>query len=314
MSMAKTLAFRVTLSTVALSTVAFSTLALPTVAAARTEVDSVFDARSNGEIEIEGVDGKLTIHGWQRSEIQVRGFLGDAIEQLDVKQAERWTRLAIERPASGERAAAIDLSAELEIFVPADSSLQIRTLAATVSIAGVDGPLNIETVTGAIDATGQPTTATLRSVSGTMDLQLDTPELKARSVSGAITIRGQVGDLQAATVDAELRVEGSVGVEGQLSSVTGAVRFDAELAAVARLRARSSSGAIYLTLPPSSTDATKFRLGSFSGELINTSGEGFGEGFGEDFGEGYRRQLEFGNGPRIVDLETFDGPIHLQSQ
>lgn len=284
----------------AIATVAM--LATASGASARSEVESLLDARPDGEIEIATIDGHLTIRGWQRSEIQIRGSLGDGVDQLQIEQADRWTRLTVERRANGERAAASDLSADLEIFVPEASSLVISALAAAVSIEGVGGTLNVETVTGHIITTGRPDSATLRSVSGSLDLQIDTPQLTARSVSGAITVRGQVGDLQAATVDAELRVEGSIGDEGRLSTVSGALHFDAALAAVARLRARSTSGALYVRAP--STD-TKFSLASFSGELSNALGPGFGDG--------YRRKVEFGSGSRIVDLETFDGPIHLQS-
>src|SRR3989442_407820 len=119
--------------------------------------------------------------------------------------------------------------------------------------AGGTAAVSAEPVTGAVEVTG--------AASG----------VHASTVNGALTVRGARGELDANTVNGELRVVGGGPfARVHLESVSGAIRFEGELAPHADFHAQTVSGEIELALPAGV--AADFIVSTFSGGVTNDFG------------------------------------------
>ena len=53
-----------------------------TAPVAAEEVDRTLDAAADGAVEISNIAGSVTVEGWSRNEVQVKGTLGRNVEEL----------------------------------------------------------------------------------------------------------------------------------------------------------------------------------------------------------------------------------------
>jgi len=109
-------------------------LAGPAWLAAQTPVDQKHPATPDGTVSIENTAGSTKVTGWERPEVQVKGTVCSECE-LSVTGADKQVRVEVEsnhvNPMAGK--------SDLEVFVPAGSSLEIEGFAATITVSGVNG-------------------------------------------------------------------------------------------------------------------------------------------------------------------------------
>ncbi|MGB7492223.1 MAG: DUF4097 family beta strand repeat-containing protein, partial [Thermoanaerobaculia bacterium] len=204
-------------------------------------VDITKSASATPTVEIENLAGSVKIHGWDREEIKVTGVLGDDTDGLDFSGSNDNFDIEVEIPDSyGWRHR--DLDSDLEIWLPAGSSLAIETVSASIRVSGVNGRLELESVSGEVTVDGAPTSADVETVSGSIELSGSETLAVAESVSGKIELSGVAGRVEAATVSGSIRVEASDIEQGEFEAVSGSVRFTGALSPGARLSAESHSG------------------------------------------------------------------------
>ncbi|MGB5401098.1 MAG: hypothetical protein WBO71_12855, partial [Thermoanaerobaculia bacterium] len=121
-------------------------------------VDVTKSASATPTVEIENLAGSVKIHGWDREEIKVTGVLGDDTDGLDFSGSNDNFDIEVEIPDSYGRRHR-DLDSDLEIWLPAGSSLAIETVSASIRVSGVNGRLELESVSGEVTVDGAPTSA-----------------------------------------------------------------------------------------------------------------------------------------------------------
>lgn len=286
-------------------------IAMATSAAwAGESVDVTQAASASPTVEIDNLAGSVEIKGWDRQEIRVSGVLGDDTEGLDFSGSNDSFEIEVEIPDSYGRRHR-DLDSDLEIWVPAGSSLDVETVSANIRVSGVNGRLELESVSGEVNVDGAPTSADVETVSGNIELSGAETLVIAESVSGKIELSGVAGRVEAATVSGSVRVEASDIEQGEFEAVSGSVRFTGALSPGARLSAESHSGSVTLNLP--SATSARFQIETFSGGINN----GFGGGEAERtsrYAPGKRLDFTLGSGDAQVRVESFSGSVTLNPQ
>jgi DUF4097 and DUF4098 domain-containing protein YvlB len=240
-------------------------LAVPAWALAQTPVDQKRPADAGGKVSIENMSGSVKVTGWDRAEVQVKGTIGDGAE-LSLDGADKQTMIEVEATHGNP----MGIKSDLEVFVPAGSSVSVEGFTATISVAGVTGSISAETVNGSITQSGAARSVELQSVNGPIDVTKASGRLKAEAVNGTVTIRDASGELEASTVNGKLHVSGGSFDRAALESVAGGVRFEAGLSARATLTVDSVSGSVDLFLPAGL--GAEFTVSTFSGEITNELG------------------------------------------
>ena len=279
-------------------------LLAPVSLAAQTTVDQKRPAAPDGAVSIENMAGSVKVTGWDKAEVQVRGTVGEGGE-LSFEGSGRRTHIEIEADHNP-----MGIKSDLEVFVPAGSSVDIEGFQATISVTGVLGSVTAETVNGSITQAGAAKHVELQSVNGDVEVSKSTGRIKAETVNGSVVVRDASGDLEASTVHGKLHVIGGSYDRAEIESVAGTVRFEAALTSRASLSIETVSAPVELLLP--ATVSAEFQVSSFSGRINNELGPA-----AEKRGK-WTPQTELGfttgSGGARITLETLSGAIDIRKR
>ena len=109
-------------------------------ALADTEVDRSLDASPRGEVEVSNVAGFVEIRGWSRDVVEVKGTLGDNVEDLIFERDGDYVLIKVKVPRRHGR----DVDAELYIKVPEGSDIGVAGVSADIDIDGVNGDQSLQ--------------------------------------------------------------------------------------------------------------------------------------------------------------------------
>jgi DUF4097 and DUF4098 domain-containing protein YvlB len=279
--------------------------AAPELAGAGERIEQRRSAAPDGLVAIENAAGSIRVVGWDKSEVEVIGNLGDRADALEVSGGPHRVTIAVETVGNPH-----SVHSDLEIRVPKRSRLQIDSFAASIAVEGVDGLIEAETVNSGITIAAGSKEVRAESVNGGVEVTCPCRRVEASSVNGPVTIRGASGVVEASTVNGRLHVEGGRFERAQLESVSGGVHFEGDLDSSATLDVETVSGWVELSLPAGVS--ADFSISSFSGSIAN------------EFGQEPRRisrytsekELEFstGSGGASVTIHTLSGSIRLHKR
>ncbi len=279
-------------------------LAAPAWLAAQTTVDQKRPASPDGAVSIENMAGSVKVTGWDKAEVQVKGSIGGGGElRFDVSG--KRTHIEIESDHNP-----MGLKSDLEVFVPAGSSVDIEGFQATISVTGVTGSVRAETVNGSITQAGAAKHVELQSVNGEIEVAKAAGRIKAEAVNGTVTVRDASGELEASTVHGKLHVSGGSYERAEIESVAGTVRFEAALDARATLSIETVSGSVELLLPAGIS--AEFSVSSFSGRITNE----LGPAAAKPNKWTPQTELSFttGSGGARITVETLSGAIGIRKR
>lgn len=268
---------------------------------------TTFDQKASfvarGVVEIENFTGAVKVTGWERNEIAVTGRSDGG--QLELEVAGERASIQVDSPnPHGTRA-------DLEVKVPAGSSLEVNAFQADVSVAGVSGRISIETVNGALLVTGAQGELELNSVNGTVEVSGASRRVHVEAVNGNVTIKGTGGSIEASTVNGQLRYEGGTLERASFETVSGALEVLTDLHPQARVELQSVSGPIELVLP--ATTQARFDVSSFSGDIRNDLSADVPERSSR-FTRESELSFTLGNGGATVDVQSLSGRILLRKR
>jgi DUF4097 and DUF4098 domain-containing protein YvlB len=275
-------------------------------AVAQQPVNETRPAVTNGTVEVVNVSGSVRITGWDKAEVQVTGTLGKGAERLELSGGGSRTLVKVVLPQFAHH---VDGS-DLEIKVPAGSSLEVETVSADIAVDRVTGTVTSQSVSGDTTVAGSPRGFDVKTVSGTIGITAANAPGRTSSVSGGVTLHGVAGDVEARSVSGNVVVKGGEATRVELQTTSGDIRFEASLAKDGRLDAKSVSGTVELVLPEGT--AADFDVSTFSGDITNDLGP-----------EGRRtskyapgRQLTFstGGGGARIEAKSFSGSILLRKR
>jgi len=269
-------------------------------AAAQTEAKDVNErvqADPKGAVEISNVAGRINVAGWDRSEVQVTGHLGDGVERVEVKTSGNRTYVKVVLPNMSTH----DGDADLDIQVPKGVDLDVSTVSADVAVMGVLGSQSLKTVSGDVRAELAGPRFQGKTVSG--DLRLHgssmTSDMHLETVSGDITLDRGAGDVEAVTTSGDLRLEIDPARSVRMRTISGDLGFSGALDSTATLDAQTVSGD--LTLRARAKAGFDYEASAFSGDIENC------------FGTKAERTSQHGPGSRL-DGTVGEGQAHVRAK
>jgi DUF4097 and DUF4098 domain-containing protein YvlB len=257
-------------------------------------IDETRDAKPNGEIDVHGFAGTVHVTGWAQNQLKVHANVsGDCRVEVSPSGDRLEVRLSCSHgPGSGD----------MSLQVPQASTLDVRTMSATISVAGVSGPLRLQSVTADIDVKGgAPGEVEARSTSGSIRIDAASPQTRAQSVSGDVTIASVHGKASVHTVSGDCKIAGGEFSDVRVETVSGDVSFTGAI--TGSLEVSTHSGDVGLHVP--ATTGADAELRSFSGDLL------------VDLGDGKRQKgsheldAKLGAGGARIRARTFSGDVSI---
>lgn len=282
---------------------ALALTALPLLAMAGRDEEKRVPADREGHVRITNTSGSVSVIGWDRAEVDVKGELGGGVERLDVMDERGNVRIEVVLPTFSIR----DGSADLVVRVPVHSQLEITTVSAEIKVTGVNGRTRLKSVSGDVVASLASTEIEMQSVSGDVTLSGGgvSGNAQLKSVSGDVSIKAFGGSLDAATVSGDVIVNMEHLRDLHVRSTSGDVVVSGSLDAGARIEAESVSGDVKLGLPAGGgfvSDIETFSGdigGCFSRQVTRAS----------EHGPGKRLYVTEGNGDARIRVKSFSGDV-----
>lgn len=276
------------------------------VAFAAQSIDRSQPTGPTPSVEVNNVQGKVTVVAWDRQEVKVTGTIENDQHKFEFSGDN--DRVVITVRAEGKQHSyGRQDDAILEVRVPVGSRLNVQTVSADIEVRGVTGTQRLESVSGDIIATVFDEQLDLRTISGDVDLRGSGGKamVYAESTSGNVKARGLGGSLEAKSVSGDLDLELGLTPGLRLETVSGDVDAKLTLADGGRLDAQSVSGDV--TVMFGQPVNGEFDIESFSGDIDNCFGPKSARK--NQYAPGSELRFTEGSGGARVNLETLSGDI-----
>ena len=270
---------------------------------AQEKIERRIAIASDASIRIWNLAGITRIIGWDRDSIAVTGTVPSGAFYMGGSGS--GAKLGVERPDGSKG----DLPATLEIRVPRNARLWVKSASASVEASGLTGELECSSVDGAVRVEGSLRLVVAESMEGNLSVYGPMSVVRLKGGGGTITLRGARGDLMATTVGGAILLTDAALRRAHLETVSGPVAYDGTVAARGTLEVITHSGDVTLRLP--TEISAEFDLSSFDGAILyGLSGKGKGKG--EPTPQvGKPMSFTTGGGDARVTVRSFKGEIRV---
>lgn len=300
-------------------------------ALAGQQVNETLDAASDGYVEIEHVNGKAVITGWDKDEVKVVGELSDRTERFIFERDgdEVLIKVKVERQRNGWNWNSDD-GDDLEIFIPHGSRLNYTSVNADVTLSAIHGGTEVEVVNGDVEADDLQKKVQLESVNGDIDTTNLNGNIRIETVNGSIednntskrrityeTVNGNIdvtsnaSEIKAETVNGNIDMVLDKVEDVSLSSVNGSVSSQMTLLDDGDVRVSTVGGGVSLYFQKGVS--ARFDIeGHAGGRIVNK----LSDHKEQKAKYGPSRWLEFSlnGGDATVDVSTVSGRVKLDYQ
>jgi DUF4097 and DUF4098 domain-containing protein YvlB len=251
-------------------------------------------------LRILNLEGAVRVTGWDRDSIAVVGSLDvpRGIEgfYLAGNPNRRGFKLGVHTDAEGRPVG----SARLEVHVPRDSRVWIKTNGAAIDVDDVRGGLDLYSVSGPVRVSGRVDQLSIESMDGDVEITAAAGWLRIKTADGRALLSGSADDAAVSTVSGPIVVEGGRYARARFESVTGGVELQGALARGGSYSFETHSGPVTLRLAPD-PDAT-VAVSTFGGDVRSDFGRPPASG----------ETIRLGNGEATVSIRTFRGAVSLR--
>lgn len=288
--------FRVLVGSVVLATA---------VTAQAREVDESIGAASDGQVEIINISGSVEVFGWSRDTVEVKGDLGEKVEELILERNGDKVLVKVKVPRNNSN----NISSDLVIRLPEGSSIDISTVSADITVEDVKGEQMLHTVSGDVVTQSFGSDVSAQSVSGDVDVtgNGDDAETQANTVSGDVTVTNASGTVAAEVVSGDIRISDGSFERASLNSVNGELDFHAGLRSAGRLTAESVNGDVDIRFEGKVN--ARFDIETFNGDINNCFGPEAERT--SKYAPGWELSFTEGDGNGRVTISTLNGDIDL---
>jgi DUF4097 and DUF4098 domain-containing protein YvlB len=297
------------------------------------KIERSLDVSQESYITVEHVNGLADIQAWDKSEVRVKGTLGNQTKSFTFKRDGKDVLIKVKVKVKDKRRwgnQEPDDVDKLSIFVPRNSQLNYRAVNANLVLTGVHGGSKVETVNGSINVKELAGRNSLESINGKIfaselqgNVRIETVNGKIysrsslgeedvyQSVNGDIDVKSESADISVETVNGSIELDLARVSKLNLDTVNGSVNATFELDSDGEVDASSVGGSIYLSLQRDVS--ARFDIeGHAGGRLTNNlSGDKV-----QKTKYGPRRWLKFSlnDGGAKVRVSTVNGKVKLDKR
>ena len=292
-------------------------LSLLTSAALAEDVDKRLDAASDGVVSISNISGTVEVTGWSRSEVEVTGSIGKDVNELVFKRNGDEIEISVKPNGEDEEDdddnghfwGHQDISSDLVIKVPENSSVEIVGVSADIDIQNVFGEQHLQSVSGDIDSEVRAADVEIETVSGDVEVQGDDAPGHAQlsSVSGDVEAENLAGEIAATSVSGDVTLVNGNFDRVKMKTVNGDIIFESRLSDGGSFSLKAHNGDADINF--NGGISARFDIETFNGDIRNCFGPKPVET--SEHMPGNELKFKEGDGKGRVTIHTFNGDVRL---
>jgi DUF4097 and DUF4098 domain-containing protein YvlB len=261
---------------------------------------------ADGAVRISNLVGSVRVIGWNRDSVALRGAVAKG-DKLFMGGGPRGMKMFIE-PLNDRN----PQPSSLEVYVPARAKVWVKTATATIDVSGVTGELDLYVVGGRIRVTGDPAELNAEAIDGDIEVTGSPGWLRAKSASGDVTLKGSSRDIALSTVSGGITIATNGGKleRGKIESITGSIRFSADIEKGGSIDFDTHSGPLDVSIPRNT--GVEFEIASIAGTITNQLN--FAKPVSGRYGRGAELSMTNGPGGAHVTIRSFKGAVTLRSR
>ena len=206
------------------------------VSIAGEKIDKTLASDGVNTVTIENLSGKVTVIGWDKTNVTVTGELDDKAERFIFEQAGNTIRIKVELPHNDHRNTK---GSKLVIHMPSNLRMNFEGISSHIDLNHLTNNVAAKTVSGNINAKNLSEHIELSSVSGNIRTTSLKGKISLVTVSGDIKDENSIGRLQLQVVSGDVRSTSEAN-EVLVDNVSGEI--DLQLAKVDELNISQVSG------------------------------------------------------------------------
>lgn len=266
-------------------------LALP-----QQQTDTTFEVRAGGHLEIDALNGSVTIDTWDRAAMRVRSTASGATR---VEIERNGSRVSIDSDNPRGRPGPV----RLEITVPRRFDIQIEGVHMPIVVDGVQGSLDLENVEGSITVRRVSGPVDVESVSGGIILEDVQGDVTVTNVNEAVHLSSVRGNISAETTNGAIVMRGIESTSVEASTVNGLVEYHGTVRDGGNYYLGTHNGRITMSMPAGAN--ARLDIATRNGKVeaafpVQVRSEGDGE-----------FSISLGSGSARIELESYNGSVYL---
>jgi len=260
------------------------------------QTDTTFAVRSGGRLGVDAMLGSITVKTWDRDEMRVRATHSDGM-----RVRIRNTNGKVDVEASSRRGA--DTSVQYDIMVPKSFGVSVDGLQFAVNIDGVQGDITIDNVEGGVTLRNVTGDVEVETVSGAIVLDNVRGSVAVNTTNESIRMTAVRGNVVAETVNGNITMRRMESNTVTASTVNGTTEYDGTVVDGGSYSLLAYNGRVTMSIPEraNATLSVSTENGKVEAAFpvqVNRLNEG-------------RFRLTLGSGSARVQLESYNGSIHL---
>jgi DUF4097 and DUF4098 domain-containing protein YvlB len=282
----------------------------------------------DGRVSVGNISGDITVTGGSGDEVSIEAVKRtrrdrSQLSEVEIVVEERAGRVDVRADYERSRGNRnINVSVDFTLTVPANASVDLKSISGDVKITGVRGAVRAETVSGAVTTIDTPKVEMAKSISGDVTLSgisID-GDLSASTVSGTVTAKGvKAHALDVGSVSGDMIVTDVTCDRLNAKSVSGGFEYTGTINRGGVYDVNVHSGTVRFTLAnPAGFELTANTFsGNIRSDLPLTIG-GSSSSSGSSSRNGRQRVVSnrsiratFGDGSATLTLRTFSGDITI---
>lgn len=263
------------------------------VAAVRPQIDTTFAVPANGVLELDVMNGSVTITTWDRNAMRVR-TRGN--ERLDIDRDGRTVSIEPDDFGGWQRL-------DMDIVVPRRFNLQLEGVNLAVTVDGVQGEIDVENVEGAIVISNVTGPVSVESVSGDVALSAIRGPVSVSTTNKAVRLDDIRGSIEAETVNGSITMRRIDAARVEASTVQGIVEYQGTVREGGQYYLGTHNGRITMAIPEQAS--ARITVETHNGKVetsfpVQVRGRNDRE-----------YTITVGGGSARIQLETFNGSVYL---
>lgn len=309
------LVFSIWMALTAASVVAADAIENRTINAGSEEkaLNESWNVAADARIAVENVRGSVTITGWDKPQVELRGNLG-AGSKLVVSGDSGHLGLKVDGEDGGwhgKHGRGPEDDSDLMLHVPRGAALEVQVVSADANVTDMAGKsIEVHGVSGTLGVRSAAAEVDIENVSG--DVSFAAPQANPngrahlQTVSGNINAKSLGGRVKLETVSGDIGLEDAPVQELETGTVSGDVRLHVTPTVHARVHLESMSGDVRLYVPENLS--AHVDASTFSGDIHSD----FGKVQTKDHGPGSSLDAKVGSGDAEIDMQSFSGTLELR--
>jgi len=279
--------------------VTFATILLAAFTTAATPTDTTFSVEPGTRLGVNNFGGEIVVTAWNKNSVRI---LAQHSERVRVVIAESGPNLEVRAVTRRGIPARVDYAISVPTWMP----LQLQGVYTDIQVKGVKSDVSAETVKGEVHLDGGEGFVKLSSVEGPLFVGSMKGRLELNSINETVQVIGAEGEIVVNAVNGDIDLQKIVSELVEVSTVNGDVRFSGELRERGRYNFSTHNGDLILGMPesPNATVSVSTFSGDFESQIpvqIERSAK-----------PGRRFGFTMGSGAARINLESFEGTIHLK--